>query len=45
VGKRGRPRLAPTAGVGLTQAVKRRWGGAGVRIEARCVLGSPMDCP
>ena len=45
LGKRGRPRLVPTAGVGLTQAVKRRCGGKVVGVEVRCVLGSPMDCP
>lgn len=45
LGKRGRPRLVPTAGVGLTQAVKRRCGGRVVGVEVRCVLGSPIVCP
>ena len=44
-GKRGRPRLVPTAGVGLTQAVKRRCRGKVVGVEVRCVLGSPIACP
>ena len=45
LGKRERPRLVPTAGVGLTQAVKRRCGGRVVGVEVRCVLGSPIACP
>jgi hypothetical protein len=44
-GKRGRPRLVPTAGVGLTQAVKRRCRGRVVGVAVRCVLGSPIECP
>ena len=43
-GKRGRPRLVPTAGVGLTQAVKRRCRGRVVGVAVRCVLGSPIAC-
>jgi transposase-like protein len=45
LGKRGRPRLVPTAGVGLTQAVKRRCRGRVVGVAVRCVLGSPIECP
>jgi len=45
LGKRGRPRLVPTPGVGLTQAVKHRCGGKVVRIEVHQVLGQPLECP
>jgi hypothetical protein len=45
LGKRGRPRLVPTPGVGLTQAVKHRCGGKVVRIEVHQVLGQPIECP
>lgn len=45
LGKRGRPRLVPTTGVGLTQAFKHRCGGKVVRIKVRQVLGEPIDCP
>jgi hypothetical protein len=41
LGKRGRPRLVPTPGVELTQAVKHRCGGKVVRIEVHQVLGQP----
>jgi hypothetical protein len=44
-GKRGRPPLAPTPGVGLIQAVKRRHRGRMVRVEVRPVLGEAVDCP
>lgn len=45
LGKRGRPRLVRTPGVGLTQAVKHRRAGKVVRIEVRHVLGEPIACP
>lgn len=38
-GRRGRPRLLPTAGVGLVQAVKLRRGGRLVRIEVHPRFG------
>lgn len=44
-GKRGRPRLIPTAGVGLVQAVKRRQGGRLVRVEVRPRFGEVPECP
>ena len=44
-GKRGRPPLVPTPGVGLTQAVKKRCRGRVVAIEIRTVLGEPPECP
>jgi hypothetical protein len=44
-GKRGRPPLAPTPGVGLIQAVKRRHRGRMVRVEVRPVLGEAVDGP
>lgn len=44
-GRRGRPKLAPTEGVGLVQAVKQREGGRVVRVEVRVVLGEPIECP
>ena len=45
MGKRGRPPLVLTPGVGLTQAVKRRHQGRMVRVEVRQVLGEAVDCP
>jgi hypothetical protein len=44
-GKRGRPPLAPTPGVGWIQAVKRRHRGRMVRVEVRPVLGEAVDGP
>lgn len=44
-GKRGRPRLIPTVGVGLVQAVKRRQGGRLVRVEVRPRFGEVPQCP
>jgi hypothetical protein len=44
-GKRGRPPLAPTPGVGLMQAVQRRHQGRMVRVEVRPVLGEAVDGP
>jgi hypothetical protein len=44
-GKRGRPPLAPTPGVGLTQAVQRRHQGRIMRVEVRPVLGEAVDGP
>ena len=44
-GKRGRPRLLPTVGVGLVQAVKRRQGGRLVRVEVRPRFGQVPQCP
>ncbi len=44
-GKRGRPPLVLTPGVGLTQAVKRRYQGRMVRVEVRPVLGEAVDGP
>lgn len=44
-GKRGRPRLVPTAGVGLVQVVKRRQGGRLVRVEVRPRFGEVPECP
>ena len=45
LGKRGRHRLVPTFGIGLTQAFKHRFGGKVVRIKVRQVLGQTIDCP
>ncbi len=44
-GKRGRPPLIPTPGVGLTQAIKQRRRGRIVRVEVRTVMGEPPSCP
>ena len=44
-GKRGRPPLVPTPGVGLTQMVKKRRRGRVVGIEIRTVLGEPASFP
>lgn len=44
-GRRGRPRLERTAGVGLVQAVKQREGSIVVGVEVRVVLGEPIACP
>jgi len=44
-GKRGRPRLVLTPGVGLTQAIKHRRHGRVVGIEVRQVVGQPIACP
>jgi hypothetical protein len=44
-GKRGRPPLAPTPGVGWIQAVQRRHRGRMVRVEVRPVLGEAVDGP
>lgn len=44
-GRRGRPRLIPTAGVGLVQAVKLRRGGRLVRIEVHPRIGEAPECP
>jgi hypothetical protein len=44
-GKRGRPPLQPTTGVGLTQTVKQRVGGRLVRVEVRVVRGAAPPCP
>ena len=44
-GRRGRPPLRPTSGVGLVQAVKHRRGRRLVRVAVRVVQGAPMDCP
>jgi len=44
-GKRGRPPLVPTPGVGLTQAVQCRRRGRVVRVEVRRILGEPVDGP
>jgi hypothetical protein len=44
-GRRGRPPLVPTPGVGLTQAVKRRRRGRVVGVEVRTVLGEPVASP
>lgn len=44
-GKRGRPRLIPTVGVGLVQAVKRRQGGRLVRVEVRPRFGEVPQGP
>lgn len=45
-GRRGRPPLVPTPGVGLTQAVKKRHRGRVVGVQVRTVLGEEeVDCP
>jgi len=44
-GRRGRPPLGPTPGVGLTQAVKRRRRGRVVGVEVRVVWGEPAKVP
>lgn len=44
-GRRGRPRLRPTPGTGLVQAVKHRQGRRLQRVEVRVVQGDPVDCP
>jgi hypothetical protein len=44
-GKRGRPPLVPTPGVGWIQAVQRRHRGRMVRVEVRPVLGEAVDGP
>jgi len=44
-GRRGRPPLVPTPGVGLTQVVKQRRRGRVVGVEVRPVLGEPMTFP
>lgn len=44
-GRRGRPPLIPTPGVGLTQAVKRRRKGRVVGVQVRQVMGEPIAGP
>lgn len=44
-GRRGRPRLLPTPGVGLTQAVKQRAGNRVVKVAVRVVVGELIGCP
>ena len=44
-GKRGRPPLIPTPGVGLTQVIKRRRGGRVVGVAVQTVLGEPAAFP
>jgi hypothetical protein len=44
-GRRGRPSLSRTDGVGLTQAVKHRRGYRLVGVEVRSVLGPVAQCP
>lgn len=44
-GRRGRPRLVPTPGVALVQAVKHRQGGRVVRVEVRSVWGEIPEIP
>jgi hypothetical protein len=44
-GKRGRPPMVPTPGVGLTQAVKKRRWGRVIGIKVRTVLGKSPECP
>lgn len=44
-GRRGRPPLRPTPGVGLVQAVKQRRGSRVVRVDVRVVAGEPLPCP
>jgi hypothetical protein len=43
--RRGRPRLVPTTGVRLTQAVKHRRHGRVVGIAIRPVIGAAPACP
>ena len=44
-GRRGRPPLVPTPGVGLTQVVKQRHKGRVVSVEARTVMGEGVSFP
>lgn len=44
-GRAGRPRLVPTPGIGLVQAVKHRRGGHVARVEVRTVLGETPAIP
>ncbi len=44
-GRRGRPRLVPTPGVALVQAVKHRQGRRVVEVEVRTVLGEAPKAP
>ncbi len=44
-GRVGRPRLVPTPGIGLVQAVKYRRGGRVARVEVRTVLGQTPEIP
>ncbi len=44
-GRRGRPPLVPTPGVGLTQVVKQHRQGRVVGVEVRTVLGEPVAFP
>jgi len=44
-GRRGRPPLVPTPGVGLTQVVKQRRRGRVVGVEVRPVRGEPVTFP
>jgi IS1 family transposase len=44
-GRRGRPPLGPTPGVGLTQTVKRRRRGRVVGVEVRVVWREPAKVP
>ena len=44
-GRRGRPPLRPTPGMGLVQAVKHRRGRRLEQVEVRVVRGDPPACP
>ena len=44
-GRRGRPRLKPTPGTGLVQAVKRRHKGRVIGVEVRVIMGQRVKCP
>ena len=44
-GRRGRPPLRPTPGVGLVQAVKHRRGHRLLRVAVRVVQGDAVACP
>lgn len=44
-GRRGRPRLVPTPGVALVQAVKQRQGRRVVKVEVRTLFGEPPEIP
>ncbi len=44
-GKRGRPRLVSTPGVGLTQVVQRRRKGRVVRVTIRHIMGVGVEFP